>query len=162
MIAAMSFGERITRCIIEAETRRAGEVLFDGLADRLASYIDEEDRARFLADAEKAIGQPVTETYDAFLALLPVDCNVVCGVYGPQAGAMEVASRPARVTLTNASRTLSDSVAFGGQVTWCSSKPPDPLGVAPRSVIVDGCDPPTNSSATNSSGRQSCFGARKP
>lgn len=82
MIAAMSFGERITRTIIEAETRRAGGVLFDELADRLAVFIDEQDRARFLADASAIARQPVQYLLDPFYLLLPIDCDVVCGMVG--------------------------------------------------------------------------------
>jgi hypothetical protein len=46
-----SFGERITRIIIDLEMKRAGVIYIDTLEDRLADYHDGPEQDRFLADA---------------------------------------------------------------------------------------------------------------
>jgi len=74
-----SFGERITRTIIEAEIEQNRCVVLRGLTDRLEDYLDEAERARLLAEVSEAMGEPVTDLFDAFLYLLPADRRVVVG-----------------------------------------------------------------------------------
>ncbi len=67
---------RITRIIIDEETKRAGLVRIDGLADRLAAYLDAPERERYLADATHLAGEPVTDIFDAFACLVPASLDI--------------------------------------------------------------------------------------
>ncbi len=71
-----TWGERITRIIIDEEMKRAGQVAIDGLADRLAVYLDAPERERYLADATQLAGQTVTGLLDAFVEFIPASLNV--------------------------------------------------------------------------------------
>jgi hypothetical protein len=71
----MTFGERVTRIIIDEEMKRAGVIYIDGLADRLAAYLDALERERYLADASELASQSVTSLYDAFIEFIPASLD---------------------------------------------------------------------------------------
>jgi hypothetical protein len=54
-----TWGERVTRIIIDEEMKRAGVNYIDGLVDRLTAYLDAPERERYLADASHLAGEPV-------------------------------------------------------------------------------------------------------
>jgi hypothetical protein len=77
-----TWGERITRIIIDLEMKRAGVIYIDTLEDRLADYLDGPERERFLADASKISREPETELAAALYMLLPIDCYIELCVEG--------------------------------------------------------------------------------
>jgi len=71
-----TWGEHITQIIIDEEMKRAGIVRIDGLADRLAAYLDAPERERYLADATQLADKPVTDFLDAFVEFIPASLDV--------------------------------------------------------------------------------------
>jgi hypothetical protein len=71
-----TWGERVTRIIIDEEMKRADVIYIDGLADRLTAYLDAPERERYLADAAQLAGEPVTDLLDAFIEFIPASLDV--------------------------------------------------------------------------------------
>ena len=70
----MTLAERIVQAVIRIETAEACHCRFEGLAKRLAAYLDEGEADILL----KASGEETL--YEAFLYLVPLDVDI--GIHG--------------------------------------------------------------------------------
>ncbi len=91
---AMLWGERAVRAIIDAEMAFSGYVRLDRKTEaRLSVYLDDDEQARLLADAEIMTGKPQESLSDAFIMLMPDDYDIQLCMEGLKARPFPAAAR---------------------------------------------------------------------